>query len=128
MTLQELRVFLQLWFCGCGQPEAAAERLRDLLALHPLYEHRDAFKVLVPDDGLEHLLLYTLEYFDLTEHGGSVGGGWLTDKGKAVLGALNRDTFEVICAQSCIHGYAVETVELDDCPECGTLHAGVRVR
>lgn len=124
MTLQELRVFLQEWFCGCGAPESAAERLRDLLAMHPLYENRERLKVLVPDDGLEYLLLYMLDHFDLTEHGGSVGGAWLSEKGKAVLEALNRDPLDVICAQSCMHGYAVETVELNDCPECGKLNAG----
>jgi len=124
MTRQQLRVFLEPWFCGCGSPEKAAARLRDLLGLHPLYENREAFEQLVPDSGLEYLLLYTLQYFDLTEHGGSVSGGWLTEKGKDVLVALNRETaddYETLMAQSCSHGYAVED-ELQDCPECSKLN------
>lgn len=124
MTRQELRVFLQDWFCGCGQPEAAADILRIILALHPLHSNREAFELLIPNDGLQYLLLYTLSSFDLTEHGGSVGGGWLTDKGHSVLAALERekaDDYGALFAMACIHGYAVET-ELMECPECATLN------
>lgn len=130
MTRQELRVFLQGWFCGCGSPEKAVARLRDLLALHPLHSNRPAFDALVPDDGFQYLLLYTLDHLELTEHGGTVGGGWLTAKGQAVLEALNReqaDGFEALTASACIHGYAVgisdgDPDELEDCPECSKLN------
>jgi hypothetical protein len=124
MTRPELRVFLQEWFCGCGSPESAAARLRDLLALHPLYDHRPEIERLLPDVGIQELVLYTLDYFDLTDHGGTVGGGWLTDKGRAVLDALNRETadsYETLMAQSCCHGYAVDD-ELMECPECSKLN------
>jgi hypothetical protein len=124
MTRQELRVFLQDWFCGCGSPDAAADTLRIILTLHPLHSNREAFETLVPNDGVQHLLLYTLDHFDLTEHGGSVGGGWLTEKGKAVLAALERekaDDYEALFETACLHGYAVET-ELMDCPECAALN------
>ena len=33
MTRHELRMFLSDWFCGCGRPEVALVRLRDLLVL-----------------------------------------------------------------------------------------------
>jgi hypothetical protein len=125
MTIQELRVFLSEWFCGCDSPKAACRALRDLLSLHPLYEHRDEFEQFVPDVGLQALLLYTLDHFDLTEHGGTVGGGWLTDKGKALLAALNEhaaDEWAKVCASSCCHGYAIDTDEILDCPECGPLN------
>lgn len=126
MTRPELRVFLQKWFCGCGDPTAATTRLRDILKLHPLYNHRDEFEALVPDNGLQYLLLYTLHHFDLTEHGGTVGGAWLTDKGKAVLEALNResvDDFQELLEQSCVHGYSVESGdELMQCEECSALN------
>lgn len=132
MTRQELRVVLGEWFCGCGSPEVAASRLRDVLALHPLHSNRKAFKVLVPDDGLEELLLYTLDHFGLTEHGGTVGGAWLSDKGTAVLAALNReagDKFEVLFANACLHGYAVDDPEeLRQCPECGPIAGWPRAR
>lgn len=124
MNRQELRVFLQEWWCGCGSPEEASARLRDVLALHPLYEHRAEIDALIPDSGFQYLILYTLDHFDLTEHGGTVGGGWLTDKGKAVLEALNREAasnYEALSENACMHGYAVET-ELMDCPECAKLN------
>lgn len=130
MTRQELRVFLDGWFCGCGSPDEAARFLRDLLALHPLYDHRAEFVALVPDEGLQYLLLYTLDHFDLAEHGGSIGGQWLTDKGTAVLAALNReaeDGFEALNAEACMHGYGVDT-ELDQCHECGPLNAAAVLR
>lgn len=120
MTRQELSVFFQEWFCGCGSPEMAAETLRMVLSMHPLYEHGAEFDALVPCEGLRMLLLYTLDHFELTEHGGTVGGGWLTDKGKAVLAALEReksDNYAALFAQACIHGYAVEG-EAFECPEC----------
>lgn len=123
MTRQELRAFLNDWFCGCADPASAAKALHDLLALHPLYENRDKVPALLPEH-LESLVLYTLDHFDLTEHGGTVGGGWLTEKGQVVLEALKLevdDNFEVLTEQSCMHGYAVET-ELKDCPECGPLN------
>lgn len=120
MTLQELRVILQEWFCGCGHPEVAAERLRDLLALHPLYEHRAELNALIPDEGIQYLVLYMLDRLELSEHGSSVGGAWLTDKGRAVLDAMNRESaagFGVIVESVCIHGYSIEN-DQEHCPEC----------
>ncbi len=125
MTRQQLRVFLGEWFCGCGSPELAAQRLLDILKLHPLFDHRSEFDAIIPDDGVQMLMLYTLDHLELTEHGGSVGGGWLTDTGKAVLGALlveSQDGFAVLFEMACVHGYSVET-ELDGCPECSKLNA-----
>lgn len=125
MTRQELRVFLQDWFCGCGQPAQALSSLRELLALHPLYDHRAEFERLIPDEGLQYLMLYTLDHFDLSEHGGSVGGAWLTDKGRAVLEALERempDDFEALSGSCCCHGYSIDDDEILNCPECGALN------
>lgn len=105
---QELRVFLSQWFCGCGNPEDACAALLRLLRLHPLYDHRAEFKEWVPDDGIEYLLLYALDRHELTEHGGSVGGAWLTPKGEAVRDALAReegDGFEALLNNHCVHGY-----------------------
>lgn len=111
MTRQDLRVFLQEWFCGCGSPQDACRALLNLLRLHPLYEHYDELEAFLPDDGVQYLMLYTLDHFELTEHGGNVGGAWLTNKGKAVLVALERETgdeFEALTESCCIHGYSVE--------------------
>jgi hypothetical protein len=121
MTREQLRVFLQEWFCGCGQPEAAAKFLRDVLAIHPLFDHRDKVRSVLPNDQIEMFVLYLLVKMDLTTHGGSVDGGWLTERGEQVLAALEReaaDGFETLMAGNCcIHGY----VEGEGCAECGTL-------
>jgi hypothetical protein len=101
------------------------EVLCRLLELHPLYDHRDEVEAFFnKNTGLEYLVLYMIDHLELTEHGGSVGGAWLTDKGKAVMAALQRervDGFEALGEQSCMHGYSVET-ELQDCPECGPMN------
>lgn len=117
MTRPELRVFLGQWFCGCGSPEDAAAALLRLLRLHPLYENRDAFKEWITDTGIEYLLLYSLDHYELTEHGGTVGGAWLTDKGEAVRKALAReeaDNFEALFADHCACGYDLDD-ESHDC-------------
>jgi hypothetical protein len=117
MTRAELRVFLDGWFCGCGSPEAASEALLRLLRLHPAYDHGPEIEEALPDDGLRYLTLYTLERFELTEHGGSVDGGWLTETGTAVRDALSAeeaDEFSALHGPACAHG-----IDLDaDCDEC----------
>jgi hypothetical protein len=108
-TRQDLRRFLGDRFCGCGRPEDAAAALLRLLRLHPLYEHREEFEAWVSDDGIEYLLLYMLDRDELTEHGGTVGGAWLTDKGTALRDALAREEadFEALFEPSCIHGFDI---------------------
>jgi hypothetical protein len=146
MTRQELRVFLNEWFCGCGSPESVARFVRDVLAVYDcrhghglslfnpddrpklkqLWADTDAaVNALMPSDGVQYFVLYVLTHWDLLEHGGTVGGSWLTEKGKAVLAALNLeqgDGFEALCASACIHGYAVDREELSDCQECSKLN------
>lgn len=75
--------------CGCGDPYAVAQLVLDVLALHPLYEGGALAEQ--PSDGLWYFVLGVLDSLGLTEHGGSIGGGWLTDKGKATLAALERE-------------------------------------
>lgn len=126
MTIQQLRVFLNSWACGCGSPESAFEGLKAILELHPLHDHRPEIEALIPDERLEYLILYMLDHLDLTEHGGTVGGGWLTETGQAVLDALRTFPMEDITRDSCSHGYAVETDELLQCPECGPMNRALK--
>lgn len=125
MTRPELRIFLDASFlaCGCGAPEQACRALLRLLRLHPLFDHRDEIEAWIPDSGVEYLLLYALDKWDLTEHGGTVGGAWLTDNGKAVLAALEAeetDGFHALCETHCIHGFGAEVPEFDhDCMAAG---------
>lgn len=113
MTRQGLRVYLQGWFCGCGDPYSAAGALLKLLALHPLHESKSQSELnrWITDYGVIYLLLYKLDSDELTEHGGTVAGAWLTDKGKAVLEALSveaHNDFQDLLSPSCIHGYDFE--------------------
>lgn len=45
----------------------------------------DTFFKIVDDQTLEYLVLYVLNDKGLTEHGTSIGGCWITDKGKTAL-------------------------------------------
>jgi len=110
MTREQLRVVLSEWFCGCGSPEAACGALLRLLSFHPMYEHWRNAQAWVGNEGLLYLLLYQLDRLELTEHGGSVGGAWLTPKGEAVRDALAReqaDGFETLNGEYCVHGYDI---------------------
>lgn len=116
LTREGLRMVLDEWFCGCGNPEDAAGALLRLLRLHPLYEHHDEFDEWITDGGVAMLLLYQLDRLELTEHGGSVGGGWLTEKGTAVRDALAReevDGFEALFADHCVHGFDIDDQDHD---------------
>ena len=114
MSREELRVFLDQWYCGCGRPQDASATLLRILRMCPLFEHREEFEALIPDDGLEYLVLYWFTHFELMEHGGSVGGSWLTTLGEQVRDALAReesDNFETLHSQHCMHGYSLEDID-----------------
>jgi hypothetical protein len=116
MTREELRVFLSEWFCGCGRPQDAAAALSRLLRLHPLYDNGAEFESWIPDSGVQFLLLYTIDNHGLTEHGGGIGGGWLTGKGEAVRDALAReesDGFEALLEMHCVHGFDADDAAHD---------------
>lgn len=82
----------------------------------------------LPSDGVRYFVLYLLDHWDLTEHGGSVGGSWLSEKGRDVLAVLRleaEDGFQRLCASCCIHGYPWdESTEEGECPECAKLNQG----
>jgi hypothetical protein len=88
---------IDLKWCGCGNPEKALEYMRDVLRLlearsaaHWDKESNAAIDAVMDTrTGLGISYAYMLEAADLTEHGGSVHGLWLSDKGKQILAALN---------------------------------------
>jgi hypothetical protein len=92
LTAHQLNHFFmdELHLCGCGSPEAAACLVRDILRLCPLYDNRKGIEELLPNDGVQYLILGWLTDTDLLEHGGGIGGSWLTDKGKTVLASLEE--------------------------------------
>ncbi len=88
-----------LKLCGCGLPENAYNFCRDALACfdrrgchdepptREWIDAEDALKELIkkrPDD-MAHVLAHLLTHLDLLEHGGSVGGSWLTDDGARIV-------------------------------------------
>lgn len=111
MTRADLRIWLDKRFCGCGEPDAAAAALLKLLRLHPLFEHRPEFERWIPDEGVQNLLLYQLDEAGVTEHGGTVGGGWLTEFGITIREALaveESDDFDTLFVMHCVHGIDVD--------------------
>lgn len=95
----QVRHFALLKLCGCGTPEEAYNFCRDALACFdrrgchdtpPTREWVDAESVLQqliqtrPGEAA-HVLAHLLTHLDLLEHGGSVGGSWLTDAGEEIV-------------------------------------------
>lgn len=85
-----------LGFCGCGVPESALAYVRDAMkAIQAMTERGyakpdiDACYRMFASDGERYFVWYRLDNLELTEHGGSVPG-WLTDKGKDWLVALDE--------------------------------------
>ncbi|QEE39814.1 MULTISPECIES: hypothetical protein [unclassified Methylobacterium] len=78
-----------LGWCGCGAPWAAADWLRRALEAHPAWEKESQQGAVWGEGhGRAYVLRYMLDHAALTEHGGSVGGAWLTERGERVLAAL----------------------------------------
>lgn len=112
----QLRVLFdaKIPMCGCGNPEEGVELIYKVLCLHPLYEHRDEFKALIPGTGVEMIVLGLLEDAELNEHGGGIGSSWLTPLGEQARDALRRELaehpddetpFDSFCGLHCIHGF-----------------------
>ncbi|MFJ4988802.1 hypothetical protein ACIP9H_34000 [Streptomyces sp. NPDC088732] len=90
----------ELGMCACGDPDTARVLVRDLLALAPFHEHPRAEVVaLIGTEGAFHLVLTMLENVGLIDHGFTLNGSWLTDKGRWYLQALQQiDDWSVIDA------------------------------
>jgi hypothetical protein len=75
--------------CGCNVPGQAWEVFGWILSLCPLYDGgwRDVENRFTP--GGAHIILGVMENAGLIEHGGSIGGSWITKKGQWVLDRLN---------------------------------------
>jgi hypothetical protein len=80
--------YTDIGLCGCGNAEEAFDLVRDLLNLAPFYEHRQEVAALVGTGATGHIVLSALDNADLLEHGGTIHGSWLTDKGEWYQKAL----------------------------------------
>lgn len=102
--------YFERWkFCGCGDPEAVAELVRDVLAAieqrweasqaepevwgpasQSAYEECErALQALIPNKVLTEFVLYSLDAWGYLEHGSNIGGAWLTEEGEQILAALS---------------------------------------
>ena len=92
-----------LGFCGCGCPGEAAEWLLRLLReLDTRDKSADYWQnrwgrleqFWAPYGGIDspvyYLIMYWIDDRGWTEHGGSVGGSWLEDKGIEAMKALEK--------------------------------------
>ena len=124
MTREELRIFLDQFYCGCGNPRLASESLFSLLRR---YErgHDDNSKIVANDEGVMYLTLYWMTHFGLIDHGGSVNSSWLTELGTNVLHALAReasDEFESLHHVHCVHGFDIS----DNLHDCAMVEGAAR--
>lgn len=91
----------ELNWCGCGCPGEVLTFMRDVLqAINNRSENwtdetnAKIFELVPRDTALGTSYLYMLDAHGLLEHGGSIGGSWLTDKGKDILKMLNSYPLE----------------------------------
>ena len=87
-----------LHLCGCGAPEDAFNLCQKMLACFDRRASRRSGEWINAEKTLTeliygdaataaHVLAHLLTHLDLLEHGGSVGGSWLTTKGETVVDA-----------------------------------------
>jgi hypothetical protein len=74
-------------YCGCGDQVRVLELLRYGLRVTADPAAKLGPPVAWPEDAL-WLLAYQLDAWELTEHGTSLAGAWLTDDGRRLLNAL----------------------------------------
>lgn len=85
--------FAVLGMCGCGLPTESFNFLKGVAACFDRrtkgewIDAEQAVSLLVKKDPdiAAHVLAHVLSHLDVLEHGGSVCGSWLTDKGAALV-------------------------------------------
>ena len=93
-----------LKFCGCGEPNEVGKFIARLLTENshrhepdqprPV-SHDDALRLIKEDpDAAAWMLLYMLDVWEFTEHGGSVNGAWLTERGKQAAEVFAGETID----------------------------------
>jgi hypothetical protein len=88
-----------LGLCGCGNPEAAYDLVRDLLSLAPFCEdsHWKTAESLTGNiPGAHHIVMGALQRAGLVDHGSILSGSWLTPKGEWVLAAMRTAEFDEV--------------------------------
>lgn len=80
----------ELGWCGCGEPERVDEMMLAYLQSRVGEDYPKPDPVGVSPDAVP-LLAYMADALGWTEHGGSVGGAWLTDNGYVAIGNLTKN-------------------------------------
>lgn len=81
-------IYDDLGNCGCGYAEERLALVRQVLRDCPLYEDERWRSYSGP---LGEWLLSIMSHADLIEHGSSIGGSWITEKGKRFLAVLEDE-------------------------------------
>lgn len=88
-------------FCGCGCLSMSINFVRDILncyedeeGLSSPHLNLDKAEGVCGNDNITDFVLHWLDTVELTEHGSSVYGSWLTDKGKALRDYLKKAILE----------------------------------
>lgn len=78
--------------CGCNQPETAYYLVRNILNLTPFHDDGNWLKAqaLIGSDGAFQIIIGLLSNLDLMEHGGSMGGSWITPKGEYIRELMHK--------------------------------------
>lgn len=71
--------------CGCGDPQICWTLLYLYLSLKTIKQYQDE------QDAARLFFVYVINHLKLTEHGTSIYGAWLTEKGKGVLEWLTKN-------------------------------------
>jgi len=91
--------YYKLPWCGCGSIEVMLKSIRDILKDCDSRESYDNRNLKMDycygkkgefEEGMIYFILYWLDLNKYTEHGGSVGGSWLTEEGYELLKDLNE--------------------------------------
>lgn len=97
-------MYEDLGLCGCGCPEYTYEVIRKFLHIRQDWQrdkitYRDAYNrykndLHVDDEdedqfGLLRFMMYILDEYWFIEHGSSITGCWLTEKGEMLLATLD---------------------------------------
>ena len=101
-NLIEEAVSTLMGWCGCGSPEDVTELVMRFLELSVHWdvegaqETRDKREALCGGHAQLYLVAYVADALGWTEHGGSVGGEWLTDTGEAALARWTLHNIEAV--------------------------------
>lgn len=96
-----------LGMCGCGNPEASYELVRDILVqvADDQHEGTSHARTLVGNLGAHQLIFAALETAGLLDHGTTIDSAWLTDKGRWYAAALRTiEVWDAIADAGYPHG------------------------